>query len=159
MLRISSPPCSNLTIYTIYQFAAETNSVLKSLKINSGKKRMIWHNQQAKWRWYQDTFTGHHLLYSIVFFRKYLEGTFQMSIRQVSGELFFEYLFLSFSLKFVARFVCFSNCASLHPSTDWLLGVAGFRRRAKTDSGKRGLIFFWVVSQEAFCNPPQSSSL
>lgn len=50
-------------------------------------------------------------------------------------KLCFEYLFLSFSLKFVARFVCFSNCASLHLATDWLLGVAGFRRRAKTDSG------------------------
>ena len=68
-------------------------------------------------------------------------------------KLCFEYLFLSFSLKFVARFVCFSNCASLHLATDWLLGVPGFTGRAKTDSGKR------VVSQEAFCNPPQSSSL
>lgn len=57
-------------------------------------------------------------------------------------KLCFEYLFLNFSLKFVARFVCFSNCASLHLATDWLLGVAGFTGRAKTDSGKRGLIFF-----------------
>lgn len=53
----------------------------------------------------------------------------------------FEYLFLSFSLKFIARFVCFSNCASLHLATAWLLGVTGFRRRAKTVSGERGLIF------------------
>lgn len=74
-------------------------------------------------------------------------------------KLCFEYLFLSFSLKFVARFVCFSNCASLHLASDWLLGVAGFRRRAKTDSGERGHIFFLVVPEEAFCNPPQSSSL
>ena len=69
-------------------------------------------------------------------------------------KLCIEYLFLSFSLKFVARFVCFSNCASLHLATDWLLGVAGLRRRAKTDSGERGRIFFESYLKKLFVIRP-----
>lgn len=72
-------------------------------------------------------------------------------------KLCFEYLFLSFSLKFVARFVWFSNCASLHLATDWLLGVAGFRRRAKTDSGERGLIFFESYLKKLFVIRPNQA--
>lgn len=58
-------------------------------------------------------------------------------------KLCFEYLFLSFSLKFVARFVCFSNCASLHLATDCMVARRCWFQKEGEDRfrGKRSYFF------------------